>query len=104
MNDSFEIRHELRGTRGRYSLLVDAQESEMTYSRDGDRMIIDRTFVPPAQRHRGLALVRRAVEDARTLGLKIVPICSYARAEMLRRPEWHDVRANVNRSPTTKRS
>ncbi|MFL6713012.1 MAG: GNAT family N-acetyltransferase [Sulfurifustis sp.] len=47
-------------------------------------------------RNRGiaLALVTRAVEDARAQGLKIVPVCSYARAEITAHAEWHDVLAS----------
>jgi len=41
----------------------------------------------------GLALVKRAVEDARAKGVKVVPICPYVRLQIDRRPEWQDVLA-----------
>lgn len=95
MNANLPIEHEQHGDRGRYVLTVDGQEAEMTYARLGDRMVIDHTYVPPSLRNRGLALalVTRAVEDARTQHLKIVPVCSYARAEIAAHAEWRDVLA-----------
>lgn len=89
------IEHQQRGSYGRYVLTLDGLESELTYTRSGNQITINHTYVPPKQRggHLALALVKRAVEDARAQGLKIVPICWYARVEIERRPEWHDVLA-----------
>jgi len=95
MNNDFQIDHEERAAGGRYVLTVDGQESELTYSRADDRMLITHTYVPPALRggDLGLALVRRAVEDARAKQLKIVPICPYVKLQIARRPQWQDVLA-----------
>jgi uncharacterized protein len=68
----------------------------MTYSRAGDSMnIIDHTDVPASMRGRsvGQSLVRRAVADARAEGRSIVPLCPFAKAQLLRHPEWQDVLA-----------
>lgn len=96
MEHNIPIEHEQHGAHGRYVAMIDGQTSEMTYARLGDRVVIHHTYVPPALRNRGiaLALVTRAVEDARAHGRKIVPVCSYARAEIAARPEWHDVLAS----------
>lgn len=86
-------RHE-EGSKGRYAVTVDGHEAELTYSRLGEsRIIIDHTGVPEALRgqHVGVALVQRAVEDARADGIKIVPLCPFAKAQIARRPEWQDV-------------
>lgn len=89
------IRHESTDTKGRYSYAAEGvPEAEMTYSRAGERMIIiDHTEVPEAYRGQGigLALVERAVADARAAGKKIVPLCPYAAAQFKRHPDWHDV-------------
>lgn len=80
--------------RGRYHLVVEGLEAEMTYRRSDNRIItIDHTGVPPALRGRriGERLVRQAVEDARREGLKVVPLCPFARAQINRHPEWQDV-------------
>ncbi len=95
MNNDFQIEHEERAAGVRYVLTVEGQKSELTYSRVNGRMVITHTYVPPAQRGRdlGLALVKRAVEDARAKGVKVVPICPYVRLQIERRPEWQDVLA-----------
>jgi len=56
-------------------------------------IIIDHTEVPDAMRGRlvGQALVRRAVDDARAEGRSIVPLCPFAKAQLLLHPDWHDV-------------
>ncbi len=81
-------------SKGRYVVRLEGAEAEMTYSRAGDAMIIiDHTEVPDAMRGRsvGQALVRRAIEDARTEGRTVLPLCPFAKAQILRRPEWQDV-------------
>lgn len=81
-------------TKGRYRLVVDGVEAEMTYSRVGRRqLIIDHTHVPDALRGRkiGEKLVRQAVEDARRDGVIIIPLCPFAKAQIERHPEWQDV-------------
>ena len=81
-------------TKGRYAAIVDGHEAEMTYSRAGASLIIvDHTDVPDALRGRGVgeALVRRAVEDARGEGRRILPLCPFAKAQIGRHPEWQDV-------------
>lgn len=81
-------------TKGRYRLVVDGVEAEMTYSRVGQRqVIIDHTHVPDALRGRkiGEKLVRQAVEDARRDGVTIIPLCPFAKAQIDRHPEWQDV-------------
>src|SRR5712692_1884863 len=95
MGNDYRIEHQQGATGGRYVLTVDGQESKLTYSSTDGRMLITHTYVPPAQRGRdlGLALVKRAVEDARAKGVKVVPICPYVRLQIERRPEWQDVLA-----------
>jgi predicted GNAT family acetyltransferase len=81
-------------TKGRYRLVVDGIEAEMTYSRAGKGLvIIDHTAVPDALRGRkvGERLVRQAVEDARRDGISILPLCPFAKAQIGRHPEWQDV-------------
>lgn len=66
----------------------------MTYSRASPTLvIIDHTSVPDALRGRGIGvvLVHRAVEDARSQGFKIIPLCPFAKAQFDRHAEWQDV-------------
>ncbi|WP_322894848.1 MULTISPECIES: DUF5996 family protein [unclassified Yoonia] len=81
-------------SKGRYRLVIDGVEAEMTYSRVGkSKIIIDHTEVPDALRGRkaGERLVRQAVEDARRDKVVIIPLCPFAKAMIGRHPEWQDV-------------
>ena len=81
-------------TKGRYRMIIEGVEAEMTYSRAGEGLIIiDHTDVPSALRGRkvGERLVRQAVEDARREGVAIIPLCPFAKAQIERHPEWQDV-------------
>ncbi len=92
----FDIRKEDGETGGRYVVTVDGYEAEMTYSKAGTkRIIIDHTGVPKELGGRGvgLALVERGVLDARAAGIKIIPLCPYAKAQIQKHPEWQDVLA-----------
>lgn len=94
MENDIEITLEETGANGRYRAIVDGHEAEMTYSRAGaTTIIIDHTGVPDELRGRGVgqALVRRGVEDAKAKGLKIIPLCPFAKAQIERHPEWQDV-------------
>lgn len=88
------VEREDSGSKGRYRLVVDGFEAEMTYSRAGQALlIIDHTDVPAALRGRkvGERLVRQAVEDARRDAVAIIPLCPFAKAQIDRHPEWQDV-------------
>lgn len=84
------------GSKGRYVAQPDPEgpEAELTYSRASQKLIIvDHTGVPDVYRGQniGLALVQRAVEDARTGGYKILPLCPFAAAQFRRHADWSDV-------------
>lgn len=94
--EEFDIRREDGETGGRYVVVVDGHEAEMTYSKAGaSRIIIDHTGVPKALAGRGVgvALVRRGVEDARAAGIRIIPLCPFAKAQIEKHKEWQDVLA-----------
>jgi predicted GNAT family acetyltransferase len=42
-----------------------------------------------------LGLVKHMVEDARSAGFKIIPICPYVLAQFKRHPEWKDVMSDT---------
>lgn len=90
-----DIKREDTDTKGRYVLNQDGSDThaELTFSKVGKSMIIiDHTEVPEAFRGTGagLKLVERAVEDARKMGIKIMPLCPFAAAQFKRHPEWSD--------------
>ncbi len=92
-----QIELEDNGAKGRYVLRgPDGAEAEMTFTKVGEhKIIIDHTLVPDAFRGQGagLRLVTRAVENARTAGKTIIPLCPFAAAQFQRHKEWADVLA-----------
>ncbi len=70
--------------------------AEMTFSKAGDRLIIiDHTEVSDALRGTGagLKLVAAGVDYARKNGLKIMPLCPFAKSVFDRKSEYRDVLA-----------
>lgn len=68
-----------------------AAEGEMTFTRRGPDLIsADHTGVPKAMAGQGVAraLLEHMLEDARRNGFRILPACSYVRAQYARHPEW----------------
>ena len=93
---AFDIKREENETGGRYFTVVNGYEAEMTFSKAGtSRIIIDHTGVPKELGGMGVgvALVERGVLDARAAGIKIIPLCPYAKAQIEKHPEWQDILA-----------
>ena len=89
-----DIHREETESKGRYWTNVQGHTAELTYSRLGKtQIIVDHPDVPDALRGTGVGarLVERAVLDARTEGIRIVPLCPFTRAQIARHPEWQDV-------------
>lgn len=65
------------------------------YRRQGDTLLLTHTEVPPAFEGRGIAaaLVRAALDWARTERLAVRPLCSYVAVYMRRHPETQDLLA-----------
>lgn len=81
--------------RNRFELTEDGQTAIADYRiRDGV-MLITHVESPVALRGTGTAgrLMTGALEMARTEGVKVTPLCSYAVAFMRRHKEFEDVRA-----------
>lgn len=93
-DETIRIEREDGPTGGRYRAVLDGHDAEMTFSRAGTKLIIiDHTAVPDALRGRGIgdALVRRAVEEAREAGTKIVPLCPFAASQFRKHADYQDV-------------
>jgi predicted GNAT family acetyltransferase len=63
------------------------------YARHGSVLVIPYVEAPPALRGTGAAsqLMAGVMEIARTEGLKVRPLCSYASVWMHRHREYHDL-------------
>ena len=75
--------------RGRFQAVVEGATCVADYRLECGVMHITHTEVPPRLQGRGIAaaLVQVALAHAREHGLKVNPLCSYARAYMQRHPD-----------------
>ena len=94
MTVSPDIKRVISGTKGRYVLSTPEGESGLTYSIASPSLVIaDHTAVAPGLEGQGVGrrLLDRLLEDARTEGFKIVPLCPYVNAQRRKHPEWADL-------------
>lgn len=86
--------------RSRYSATVDGAQAVADYRRDGNVTAFVHTEVPRQIEGRGVAsaLARRALDDARAAGQKVVPACDFFAHYMDTHPEYDDLRAT--KTPT----
>lgn len=71
-----------------------APDAEMTYVPSGDRLlIIDGTHVQESLKGQGAGrhLLEALTSWAREEGIKIIPLCPYAKAQMEKNPAYHDL-------------
>ena len=81
--------------RGRFQAIVEGMPCVCDYRLAGGVMTITHTEVPPRLEGRGIAaeLVAASLAYAREAGLKVRPLCSYARTFMQRHQENSDLLA-----------
>lgn len=91
---SYDIRNNEQSSQ--YETTVDGQVAYAAYDREGDDVIVfTHTIVPDELSGRGIAgaLVKHALDAARSQNLKVVPQCSYVAAYIKRHPEYEDLLA-----------
>ncbi|MEO8806077.1 MAG: GNAT family N-acetyltransferase [Burkholderiaceae bacterium] len=81
--------------RGRFQAVVEGQVCVADYRLTDGVLAITHTEVPSALAGRGIAaaLTQAALAHASAHGLKVRPLCSYARSYMLRHPETQSLLA-----------
>ena len=86
-----DIRHDAAA--GRFEAAVDGGIAECVYRLQGSVMNIVHTEVPPRAEGRGIAaaLVQAALAQARAMGWRVRPSCSYVRSYMRRHAETQDL-------------
>jgi predicted GNAT family acetyltransferase len=86
-----DIQHD--ATALRFHANVDGGEAECIYRLAGSLMNIVHTEVPPQAEGQGVAaaLVRAALSQARAMGWRVRPSCSYVASYMRRHPETQDL-------------
>lgn len=86
---------------GRFELRVDGELASIAdYRVLGDRVMMPHTVTALGFRGQGLAaeVVRAALDDARSRGLQVVPMCSFVAEFLDANPEYQDLLAAANAS------
>ncbi len=90
-----EVQLKINDNKGAFYIEVEGkQEAMMTFVYAGeDRIIIDHTEVNPGNEGKGFGktMVTKAVEFAREKGIKILPLCPFAKSVFDKTPEFIDV-------------
>ena len=91
------IQHKESGKRGMFYIKEDDEIiAELVYGNGGDNIIIiEHTEVDETLKGQNIAfeLVQKTVDHARTHGLKITPVCPFAKAVFDKRADFKDVLA-----------
>jgi uncharacterized protein len=74
---------------GRFEVREDGRLAELTYRRNGKRLVLIHTEVPVELEGRGIGgrLVWAAVDHAAREGMTVVPLCPFARGWLERHPD-----------------
>lgn len=77
----------------RYLLRVGSETAVVAYNLTGSNLMITETLVPRALEGQGIAsrMARHVVDDARSRGLHILPVCPYFSAWLKKHPRDADV-------------
>ena len=90
-----EVQLKINDNKGAFYIEVnEKQEAMMTFVFAGeDKIIIDHTEVNPGNEGKGFGkkMVLKAVEFAREKGVKILPLCPFAKSVFDKTPEFRDV-------------
>ena len=90
-----EVQLRIYDNKGAFYIEVEGkQEALMTFVFAGeDKIIIDHTEVNPGNEGKGFGkkMLLKAVEFAREKGIKIVPLCPFAKSVFDKTPEFRDV-------------
>jgi predicted GNAT family acetyltransferase len=90
-----EVQQKINDKNGAFLIEIDGkQEALMTFVFAGeDKIIIDHTEVNSGNNGKGFGkkMVAKAVEFAREKGIKIIPLCPFAKSVFDKTPEFRDV-------------
>jgi hypothetical protein len=81
--------------RSRFEMLVDGATAVAQYKLEDGVMRFTHTIVPQEVEGRGIGsqLVKGALEEARSLGLKVDPVCPFVRNYIDKHPAYRDLLA-----------
>jgi uncharacterized protein len=73
-----------------FEIHVGDKRARLEYDRQGDRIFLTHTAVPPALEghHVGDVLVHKVLQWVADNNLKLIPTCPFVKAYLRRNPEW----------------
>jgi predicted GNAT family acetyltransferase len=79
----------------RYEFRIDGLIADADYKRVNDVLVITHVGVPYPLEGQGIAsqLVKKVLEDIKSQGLKVRPVCPFVVAYIHRHPEWNEIMA-----------
>jgi predicted GNAT family acetyltransferase len=85
---AYEVVHEPEESR--FAVHTEGLTAVLEYQRVGERVVMPHTVVPAPLEGRGVGsrLARTALDWARDENLRVVPLCPFVRAYILRHPEY----------------
>ena len=92
MDQDVRVLHNTESSR--YEIVVDGRVVGIAdYRADGGAVVFPHTEIDPSMRGRGLAaeLVRHALDDVRSTGASVVPLCWYVAQFIDEHPEYQDL-------------
>ena len=91
MTQAVDITHNQAAKR--FETTIEGHTGFISYQDQGDRIVYDHTIVPSELGGKGVgsALVKHALDYARSEGKKVIPTCSYVASYINKHAEYQDL-------------
>lgn len=91
MTQAIDITHNQAANR--FETTIEGHTGFISYQDQGDRIVYDHTIVPSELGGKGVgsALVKHALDYARSEGKKVVPTCSFVASYINKHAEYQDL-------------
>jgi predicted GNAT family acetyltransferase len=88
-----ELKLQVSATVHRLELAIGASTAFIEYKLSGNNLFLIHTEVPHELEGKGVggAIVQKALQYAKDSGYKIVPLCPFVQAYLLKHKEWNDL-------------
>jgi len=76
-----------------YEFHIDEHTPRIEYIKAQDKIYLTHTEVPKALEGKGIgsAIIKAALEDVKSQGLTLVPLCPFVAMYIKKHPEWKDL-------------
>ncbi len=83
-------------SRNQFEMVTDGYLSRVEYMIMGNKIFLTHTEVPKELEGKGVGskIVKAALEEAESRGLKLIPLCPFVASYIKRHPEWERLLAS----------